>query len=726
MSGPEEITGRLSRLHDVGDLQAQSEWVTARSVQDKVRQQANHPEDNKMTSNDPSLPEDTLGYSYYRGGLNNQKLALFGLFLKAFREGPQRIVLPNFLLFDQVSNNHIPIKFDQMWRSRPLRDFAGRHGIEIVDIPPRGTQGGYYFFYATNFIAHSALMDKLAPDSFACEFLRSLVPNIQGSDLLHRVTDAAFAQRAIRVVVQLRIENDWAWMMEHILRPTVGDAEDNAPSFKAIVAKICTTLPDSPASLYVACDEAGLPLAKDEIRRVVKREFNIDLFWKSDFLSEEDLSKHSVLDLSTLDFEIAVAADSFIGLSRSTFSNMVALEKYARSRQPVKGHYVYNVIGPQLALRRDNGGFSSPTLAAAPDPWNADFDFQLGQIFHYWYAMNTRPTPDASGTRADDRERALNHYAVWANSDAAKSDEIFLSLFRTAQIKSNDCRPVAEVIDAYLHATEVDPCRMEAWHGASRYCRLWERHKEGYEIAKRAVIKEAGQSGEAPGGLCVESWIYEYGLLDEFAVNAYGAGAYEDCLVACEHILRKRKCPEAERPRIEANAAFARQQLGVGFVTTSFDAKLGYWQEEVFCSLYAAMQSKEQLGLPEQKVIDAYLEASRAMPTRAEALHGASRFCRTKGRFEEGFQLARQGLAIGRPPNGMVVESWIYDYGLLDELAVNGYWSGHYRESLDACITLLASAACPPDHRERIAANARFALEKLPHDPEFLQKPKST
>jgi hypothetical protein len=88
--------------------------------------------------------------------------------------------------------------------------------------------------------------------------------------------------------------------------------------------------------------------------------------------------------------------------------------------------------------------------------------------------------------------------------------------------------------------------------------RLSARYKEGYEIAKRA-----GLLRDAPEGLFVEPWIYEYGLLDEFAVNAYWAGAYQECLDACERILREGKCPQAQRPRIEANAAFARQKLGI-------------------------------------------------------------------------------------------------------------------------------------------------------------------
>lgn len=85
---------------------------------------------------------------------------------------------------------------------------------------------------------------------------------------------------------------------------------------------------------------------------------------------------------------------------------------------------------------------------------------------------------------------------------------------------------------------------------------------------------------------------------------------------------------------------------------------------KLFFSLYAAAQLKEWLGLSEQEVIAAYLEAAGALPTRAEALHGASRFCRTKSRHEEGFQLARQGLAIGRPSDRTHIGSWIYEYGL--------------------------------------------------------------
>lgn len=142
--------------------------------------------------------------------------------------------------------------------------------------------------------------------------------------------------------------------------------------------------------------------------------------------------------------------------------------------------------------------------------------------------------------------------------------------------------------------------------------------------------------------------------------------------------------------------------------------ELGFWQEEVFVSLYAAGQIKEQLGHPEQEVIDAYLRAADALPARAEALHGASRFCRYKGRNEEGYQLARRGLDIPLRTDALFVEPWIYEYGLLDELAVNGYWSGHYRECLDASLKILATGKLSGGDMQRVVANARLASERLP------------
>lgn len=143
-------------------------------------------------------------------------------------------------------------------------------------------------------------------------------------------------------------------------------------------------------------------------------------------------------------------------------------------------------------------------------------------------------------------------------------------------------------------------------------------------------------------------------------------------------------------------------------------AELGFWKEEVFISLYMAAQIKEDLGHGSEAVLDLYQRATEASPLRSEALYRASRLCRLGHDYARGYQLAKQGIGLAPPAVGLFVENWIYDYGILDEFAVNAYWSGHYRESLEAVLCALARGKVPPHEQQRLVANARFALEKMP------------
>ena len=86
------------------------------------------------------------------------------------------------------------------------------------------------------------------------------------------------------------------------------------------------------------------------------------------------------------------------------------------------------------------------------------------------------------------------------------------------------------------------------------------------------------------------------------------------------------------------------------------------------------------MGRPFDEVIAMYLRASDAVPSRAEALHAASRLCRENRKFADGFEYARRGLKIPQPAAGLFVQSWVYDYGFLDEFAINAYWTGRYAE----------------------------------------------
>ncbi|MER9952496.1 glycosyltransferase [Mesorhizobium sp. M0047] len=142
-------------------------------------------------------------------------------------------------------------------------------------------------------------------------------------------------------------------------------------------------------------------------------------------------------------------------------------------------------------------------------------------------------------------------------------------------------------------------------------------------------------------------------------------------------------------------------------------AELGFWDEEVYVSLLEAGNSMVALGRPFDEVVAVFERAAQVVPARAEALHAASLYCRNQSRYAEGAEFARRGLALAQPA-GLFVKPWVYDYGLLDEFAVNAYWAGAYRESLDACLKLLASDKLPAEMAKRVVANARFAADNLP------------
>ena len=142
-------------------------------------------------------------------------------------------------------------------------------------------------------------------------------------------------------------------------------------------------------------------------------------------------------------------------------------------------------------------------------------------------------------------------------------------------------------------------------------------------------------------------------------------------------------------------------------------AEQGNWVEEVYVSILRAAQLAETLKRPVDEQIATYLRAYEILPTRAEALHGAAAVCRSAGRYQLGYLLARQGLAIERPESGLFIDQTVYDYRMLDEFQVCAYWAGHYGESLDAGATLLRDGLFPEADRARIVANCDFALRKV-------------
>ncbi len=105
-------------------------------------------------------------------------------------------------------------------------------------------------------------------------------------------------------------------------------------------------------------------------------------------------------------------------------------------------------------------------------------------------------------------------------------------------------------------------------------------------------------------------------------------------------------------------------------------------------------------------------DATRAIatvPHRIEAFHAASLHCRQQGRNEEGYQIARQGLALTDvpPPPGLGVQAWMYEYGLLDDTrSMRGYLGITRPVSMPVCVS------CPTPVARKISARAFWTTRK--------------
>lgn len=142
-------------------------------------------------------------------------------------------------------------------------------------------------------------------------------------------------------------------------------------------------------------------------------------------------------------------------------------------------------------------------------------------------------------------------------------------------------------------------------------------------------------------------------------------------------------------------------------------ADQGFSPDEVYVSLLEAGRLMQRAGRPLAAVLALLDRAMALIPTRAEAPHAASGACRMHADHARATRYAITAAATPRPEHGLCLEPWIYAYGALDELAVNAYWAGDDRTSLEATLRALASGAVPEDQRPRFLANTRFPLDRL-------------
>jgi glycosyltransferase involved in cell wall biosynthesis len=146
-------------------------------------------------------------------------------------------------------------------------------------------------------------------------------------------------------------------------------------------------------------------------------------------------------------------------------------------------------------------------------------------------------------------------------------------------------------------------------------------------------------------------------------------------------------------------------------------AAMGGWEEEVYVSLFRIAQLLETLDRPQPEVVHAYLEAFQTRPGRAETLGSLARYLRLRNQFHLAALFAERGCALPLPPDKLFLEDSYHAWRCLDEFAVATYWSGRYRESMEACRRLLEGGLLPGSETQRVQDNLAFAQKALAFPP---------
>ena len=213
---------------------------------------------------------------------------------------------------------------------------------------------------------------------------------------------------------------------------------------------------------------------------------------------------------------------------------------------------------------------------------------------------------------------------------------------------------------------------------------------------------------------------------DVWIVYHPGEGAKSHGLTQEQKYLRDAKLLEEDLARNPGNARsqfyLAQSYRDAGHHEQAYAAykqraRMTGWVEETFMAQLEAARIAQALDMPEDVLVREYLDAFNLRPKRVEPLHDLARYFRGKKAYGKAYVFARTGVEIERPDDSLFVAQPVYDWRMLDELAVAAFWVGDYAASKEACETVLwrvdHGMSMPPDDLARVKENLAHALTKL-------------
>lgn len=163
-----------------------------------------------------------------------------------------------------------------------------------------------------------------------------------------------------------------------------------------------------------------------------------------------------------------------------------------------------------------------------------------------------------------------------------------------------------------------------------------------------------------------------------------------------------------------AQSAFDAHMFDIAEKEYEKRANMGGWIEEVFYSWMRVGIARELQNKPLEEVIDAFMRAHEALPVRAEPFWQMSCIYRKHNRPKNAFVMAHHALMIPLPTDNILfVDTNVYNWGILDEIATTAAHVGKFHMGLAACDKLLSEPHLPADQRERVVNNRKLYSETV-------------
>ncbi len=146
-------------------------------------------------------------------------------------------------------------------------------------------------------------------------------------------------------------------------------------------------------------------------------------------------------------------------------------------------------------------------------------------------------------------------------------------------------------------------------------------------------------------------------------------------------------------------------------------ARMHGWNEENFVARLRCGFIACELNKPYEEVVQHLLGAYKMRPSRAEPFHKLAVYHRELERYPEAYGYAKAASLIPFPDDRLFVDTAVYQWQILDELAVAAYWIGAHAESEQACQAIMQKQNeqlinLEEQTFQRIEQNLHFAVSK--------------